>query len=382
MTGRSRLLLIDQFGTIGGGQTVLLSLLHPAQDVFKEVGVLAPAGPLQDAVQDQAGGKVAFHCCEEPRLTHGGKGMADLLGLIAYAWRFRRHIGLLKAQDVIYVNGLRHLPFMLAFSLLARTRVIYHVHLVHSRVERWLIWLASRWRGTICIVASSNFVASRLRIGDKIRVIHNALGRDFARRTYVNRFAAPGWRMAVVGTLRPEKGQDIAMAAVRDRADATLYLIGQDGSGAEHWIEDLKARRQANVIFHGTARNVAECLDALDIQINLVPSQWQEAFGLAAIEGMASSCVTLVSGAGGLREIASDTGAIVARTEPELAQAIDKLCGLPPARLDALAREQFEATQRAYAPERFEREVCELLYRAAGDGPAPGECANSRGHCG
>jgi hypothetical protein len=72
----------------------------------------------------------------------------------------------------------------------------------------------------------------------------------------------------------------------------------------------------------------------------------------------------MVSGTGGLSEIASDTGAIVAKDPHELAAALDKLSVMSPAALDALARQQFEATQRDYAPERFEREVRDLLHAA------------------
>jgi glycosyltransferase involved in cell wall biosynthesis len=371
MTSRSRVLFVDQFGTIGGGQRVLLSLLRAAEQEFTDVGILAPPGPLEEAVHTQSGGRIAYHHCEEPKLTHGGKGLADILALFAYAWRFRKHFRLLKAQQVIYVNGLRHLPHMLIFALLSNARVIYHVHLAHSRTERWLIGLASRWPHTFRIVVISAFVAQQLNVGRKIYVIRNGLDHSFARRAFVNRFDSTDWRLAVIGTLRPEKGQDIAIDAVEMRPGITLHLIGKDGNGAESWLAALKARRLPNVIFDGPVENVAGRLDDLKVQFNLVPSRWQEPFGLVAIEGMACSCLTIVSGTGGLAEIAADTGAIVAKNRTELAAALDGLGAMSPEALAMLAHKQFEATQQTYAPERFEREARALL-RAAMAAGTPG----------
>ena len=124
MTGRPRVLFLDQFGSMGGAQRVLLSLLRAAEKEKFRIAVLAPQGPLEDAVRAQSGGRVTYHRCEEPRLTHGIKRGRDLVALAAYAWRFRKHSGLLKEHDVIYVNGLRHLPHMLFFGLLTRARII------------------------------------------------------------------------------------------------------------------------------------------------------------------------------------------------------------------------------------------------------------------
>ena len=35
-------------------------------------------------------------------------------------------------------------------------------------------------------------------------------------------------------------------------------------------------------------------LEALGVQFNIVPSRWNEPFGLVAIEGAACSCITIV----------------------------------------------------------------------------------------
>src|SRR5690606_28037918 len=103
--------------------------------------------------------------------------------------------------------------------------------------------------------------------------------------------------------------------------------------------------------------NVPEELDTRDIQFSLVPSRCEESFGLAAIEGMACSCLTIVSGRGGLAEIAAQTGALVAKDEADLSSVLDDLAGRSPDQLAALARNQHAATLAAYAPQLFEAKI-------------------------
>jgi glycosyltransferase involved in cell wall biosynthesis len=366
------LLFVDQYGEIGGGQTVLLSLLRAAIQTGATISVLAPGGgALEAAIHKEFGGAVTFYSCEEPQLTHGRKDFRDVLALLAYGRRFRRHLPLLRVQDVIWVNGLRHLPHLLLMSRAFRARMIYHVHLTHSRLERLLLRHASRARQTFRTVVNSRFVASGLAIPQKrLTLIENALEPAFANRPFIDRFTQhQPWTGVVIGTLRPEKGQDIAINATAGKI--TLHIVGRDGDGATSWIANLKRDAGASVQFDGPVIDGPGRLDAINPQFSLVPSRWQEPFGLVAIESMACSCVTIVSASGGLAEIAEKTGALVARDEATLAIMVSDLCARPPADLTAIARQQYEATQRHYAPARFKIAVRELI-TAAFASSAPG----------
>jgi glycosyltransferase involved in cell wall biosynthesis len=364
-----RILFLDQYGDVGGGQTVLLSLLDAA-DGFDAVAVLAPRGALEQAVRERSGGAVAYIPCAQPRLSQGRKRLGDafrLLGsIIALAW----HLPLLRQQDVIYVNGLRHLPAMLLLAPLLKAKIIYHVHLDHSAVEKRLIRLAAGQRVTHAVVSNSSFVQKRLQT-PKSLLIENALDSRFAYLPFRDRFTQPLSRAAVCGTVRPEKGQDVAAAAIASHPDITLYIIGRDGDGAEGWIRALRMGAPANLIFDGGARNLAGRLDELGIQLNVVPSQWDEPFGLAAIEGMACSCLTIVSGKGGLSDIAARTGALVAADAVALSAILAELRVEPPLALAARARAQHDAAQAAYAPARFEAEIRTLLEAAFAAARAP-----------
>ncbi len=327
-----RILFLEQFGEMGGGQTVLMSLVHAAQAIGASVTILAPGGgTLERTIGEQFAGSVAFVSCPEPRLAHGRKGLADIVRLAAYGWRFRRYLNLLRQQDVIYLNGPRHLPHMLIYALLTRARQICHVHLDHSGTEKRLLRLAARWPARFHLVANSGFVINALRApAGQVTLLENALGRDFGALAFDDRFtdASPSWTAAVIGTVRPEKGQDIAIAACGARTDIVLRILGRDADDAAEWIATLRAS-PGNILFDGPTSDVAEAIKNLGIQFSLVPSRRDESFGLVAIESMASSCITIVSGRGGLAEIAQQTGALVAADAPALAETLNRLLSLP-----------------------------------------------------
>jgi glycosyltransferase involved in cell wall biosynthesis len=364
----TRLLFADQYGGMGGGQRVLMSLLKTALQTGADVSVLAPGGgALETAIANAFGGRVNFVACEEPRMTHGRKGLADMLALLRHGWNFRCYLPLLAEQDVIYVNGLRHLPYMLLLTRGLKARLIYHVHIGHSRAEKWLLKQAARARSTWRLIINSRFVQDGLDIpADKICLIENALDASFASRAFIDRFTGDAPRVAaVMGTVRPEKGQDIALAAVSRQPSITLHVIGPDGDGAAAWIEAMKRSAGPNVHFHGSVPDIAQAMDRLGVQFNLVPSRWDEPFGLVAIEGMACSCITIVSGRGGLAEIAERTGALIAPDAESLGRLVEDLCARPGAALSALARSQHEKTMAHYGPARFEAEIHTLLVQAA-----------------
>lgn len=367
MSRAPRLLFLDQYGEMGGGQRVLLSLLRAALATGATVSVLAPGGgTLQAFIAEAFGDRVTFVSCEEIKLSHGRKGLSDVLALLAYAWRFRRHLSLMRAQDVIYVNGLRHLLHSQVMATCLQARFIYHIHLQHSSAERWLLRLAARARSTFALVSNSRFVRDRLGFSSsRLRLIENALDSSFAHQPFVNRFnGSLPWTAAVFGTIRPEKGQDIAIAALSDRSDMALRIIGRDGDGAGPWLANLRANAPAHVHFDGPVTDTAAAFSDHRVQFNLVPSRWEEPFGLVAIEGMASSCLTIVSGRGGLAEIAERTGALVADGTESLRHLLARLTTTPLSELADIARKQHERAITHYNPARFEAQIAALLREA------------------
>ena len=60
----------------------------------------------------------------------------------------------------------------------------------------------------------------------------------------------------------------------------------------------------------------------------VIPSTWEEPFGVVALEAIAAGCVPLISGRGGLQEAAGSCGVVIASLEPEgLADTIHAALG-------------------------------------------------------
>lgn len=145
--------------------------------------------------------------------------------------------------------------------------------------------------------------------------------------------------IGIVGHIQGWKGQDLvvqAMAKLRDRhPDLRCLIVGgvhrQGGEYAERMrrrIADEKLERQ--VILTGARRDVAACIDAMDVAIH--SSTNPEPFGRVLIEAMALGRPLVAPREGGPLEIVVDgeTGILVTpRDASALAQGIEKLVANP-----------------------------------------------------
>lgn len=117
-----------------------------------------------------------------------------------------------------------------------------------------------------------------------------------------------------VGRLVSDKGVDIAIMAVAQLVKIMAYkkvvlnIIGDgpekanlqkmvDESGLQHNVKLLGA-------YHGVA--LVQCLNKH--RFILVPSTWQEPFGIVALEGMACGCLPIVANTGGLPDAVGSSG--------------------------------------------------------------------------
>jgi len=371
---RSRsIALFDQYPYLGGGQIVLLSIAAAARRVTSNIVLYAPVGgALELAIKRRFGGVVVMQPTPEPQISHGHKIALDVLVLLLFSLKFAfRHFGAVRSANLVYANGPRQFPGLMLLSLLTSRRCCYHLHNNHGAAEKRLIVAAARMRSTAKIFVNSQFVYSQLlrfapELGrnPKVMVLENGLDRAYAARHFLDRFTTleKPWNLVVLGVLRPEKGQDIAIELARRMPEIHVHLIGRAGPGAEAWVASLRARAPPNVTFRGTVDDVPASLDALDARLNLMPSRWEEPFGLAAIEGMACSCITMVSDRGALPEIAQKTGALVYGTEiAPLVTLVRSLLAMSHRALAELAAAQFDATMRVYHPDRFVDRLAEIL---------------------
>jgi len=351
------ILFVDQSGAMGGAQTVMLALLAAARQV-RPVALLCPEGPLHDEVKTRFNGNVPTNICARPQTATGQKSWLDIVRLAGYTFSFLRHLRLLQRADLIYCNGSRQLPTLLLLSLVLNRKVIYHIHTDYGRLEKIAIRIAASARTTAAIISNSQFTAQRLGVSSV--VVENALDDRFAALPFRDRFTGKSGqlRAAVIGKIIPEKGQDIAANAVSG-LPMQLHLIGDAAEAPLAYRDQI-----SSAALDGVTSDVPDVLERKGIQINIVPSVVQEAFGLVAIEGMAASCITIVSGRGGLTQIAERTGAWIAPDVDTLHKQLSRLIAMPPPERVQLAISQYEATQRVYAPARFQSQMIGILQGA------------------
>lgn len=106
----------------------------------------------------------------------------------------------------------------------------------------------------------------------------------FVRAWAAVRPALPGWRAAMIGADR-----------FRPDSPETPFLRGLRAQAAE-----------AGVVLHGYQPHAAVLEAMARAAVVVVPSRWQEPFGLTALEAMASGAAMIAAPHGGLPEVAGD----------------------------------------------------------------------------
>ena len=212
---------------------------------------------------------------------------------------------------------------------------------------------AALLRGVARVVTVSEFLRGRFTEGvprdlaPPPLVFHNAI--DFAALPLAPEERE--WLVLFAGRVVPEKGADTFAAAcaqaLPDLPGWRAELIGADRSRVDSpdtpFVRDVRRVATAAGVEMLGYRDHQAVLEAMSrAAIVVVPSRWDEPFGLTALEAMASGAALIVSRRGGLPEVAGDAALYV---DPEdaagLAAAITRLAR------DRDLRERMAAAGRA-----------------------------------
>lgn len=212
-------------------------------------------------------------------------------------------------------------------------------------------------------------VSKTLRDGTfaKAIVIENSYNNSLFKRLYN---VEKDRDFIFLGRLVSDKGGDMAIELIKrlhqfndfnvnpKKYNLTIVGDGSERRRLENMVKEFKLT--AYVHFAGvlTGENLVKCLN--QHRYMLVPSRWQEPFGIVALEGMASGCLPFVSDGGGLPDAVGNAGVVFQRNNIEsLYKKVQDLLGNPI--LESSLRNNFANHLKVHSSEVISKQYFELI---------------------
>ena len=147
-----------------------------------------------------------------------------------------------------------------------------------------------------------------------------------------------------IARLAAEKGGETLLRAVPLFARGAHLAFAGEGPRLFEWKELVKRLGVAHRVHFLALRNDVEVLMAA-ANVAVVPSEYEEAFGLSVVEAMASARPVVVTRSGAMPDLVGEAGIVVPKRDPPaMAAAVNRLLDDPAlaARLALLGRERAE----------------------------------------
>jgi glycosyltransferase involved in cell wall biosynthesis len=362
-----RILLIDQFGEMGGAQRCLVEAAMGFAARGWEVRALTPCGPIHHALTP--------YCVEVRALPCGPFASASktISDAVRFAWQLPRQATEIRRTvarsgiDLVYVNGPRVLPGA-ALGRAGRP-LVYHAHwMVPQNSAAFLARMALRRSGASAI-ATSRFAAEWLSGSVEpglISTIYNGVAgfgvppraRDAVRN------------IAILGRISPEKGQleFVRAARIATQRDPSLRfkVWGASMFSASRYFEQVRAEAAGiPVEFHAWTDNVGVFLAGVDLLV--VPSKPIDNIPRVILEAFAAGAPVLAFASGAIPELIQhrETGLLIHDRTPEaLANAILSAAANRDLLHHIAARSYLRWLQR-YTLRRFQSEICDAVEAAS-----------------
>ena len=339
-----RLLFLDQFSDLGGGQRMLLDVLEAVRGRGWSAQVAMPGrGAMFERVRALGFETGGLDC--PARLAALRPSLAGQVRALA------------APCDVVYINGPRLLPAVALARL--RRPVLFHAHIEVSPYAARL--LAGRALATLNAraIAVCEMVARSWRpFVKQISVIYNGVAGPAVARS--SRDGPP--RIGCIGRISREKGQLEFLAAAerihRAIPGARFVVCGTPLFGnraAERYEREVRnAAAKLPVEFTGWSDDVYAVMQNLDLL--LVPSVWREPNPRVILEAFAAGLPVIAFRAGGIPEIIEHgRNGFLCDTVEEMARlAVDLLAG---DRLRQVSKAARECWRERFTVERFQRDV-------------------------
>jgi glycogen synthase len=211
-------------------------------------------------------------------------------------------------------------------------------------LKSWLLRFASN-------ISISQVIARRLTVPST--VIPNPYNAELFRQIPQLKREK---ELIFLGRLVSDKGVDLlieALAQLKEQGlSPQLSIVGDGPDRQSLGNQTKKLGLDSQVVFLGTRRG-AELAELLNShQLLVIPSRWEEPFGLVALEGIACGCVVLGSEGGGLKEAIGACGCTFKNGD---------VGSLRAALGDLLTRPETFAAFRAHAKEHLARHTLTVV---------------------
>ena len=374
-----KIIFLDQYGSLGGGQQVLLELVLAAQSLPCDITVLIPRGSCADRLASMGVQVEHIHECQ---LTSGEKTVSDVLQLIGNGLRvFFQKRTLLKNADVIYVNGNRLMPVALLCMLLFAKKAVFHIHLNHGNLEKSVFSHIIKLCNTVAIIAPSAFIRTQLCQFSskfntpKLRLVENGLDSRFSQVPFCDRFSEkPIRHIGIVGRISPEKGQDVLPHLALQFPELTFHVLGDSAFSDRQYEERLRAAAPDNIVFHGWVENLPAKVDEIGLQICLAPSRCPEsspgrsfeAAPLVPLQMLALGCMVAVRSLGSLEYLARELSLPTFEEDQDIPACLQTILQMPAHQLSQKCQQGYATVMAQYSHDAFQQRLRSLLADVCG----------------
>jgi glycogen synthase len=286
-----------------------------------------------------------------------------------YPFKVVRHpnatafLRLVRDSDLMWQS---HVSLRLLWPLLFIPRPLIFMHHIWLRSDAETETRNGLLKRFACMFGRNVFVSGILReaAGLSGPVIPNSYNEETFREI-------PGIArdrdVVYLGRLKTFKGPDIVIDALArlgaDNKPLSATMIGMGPQAEELQQRAKNAGISMQVDFPGPLHGETLVRTLNRHRILVVPSRWEEPFGLVALEGLACGCVVIVANSGGLPEVIGPCGPVVPKNDPiALAAELDRLVNNP----DILA------SYRQHIPQHLSKfrkatmiDACEVAIREA-----------------
>ncbi|ACI94187.1 glycosyltransferase [Afipia carboxidovorans OM5] len=242
---------------------------------------------------------------------------------------------LTRDTDVVWQN---HISLRLVWPALVLRRPVVFMHHIWLDTDPGSGTQYGSLKRYVCKLGTNGFVSTALRDAVKLDgpIIPNSYNADIFRFREEIR---PDRDVVFLGRLTRVKGVDLLVEAIALAAkNGTVITASIIGTGPE----EAALKRQAEnagvldrIVFTGALRGEALAQTLSHHRIAVVPSRWEEPFGIVALEALASGCVVAVADSGALPEVIGPCGPVFKKGDAaSLAATLEDLVKHP----DSIAR--------------------------------------------